>query len=321
MTFVPLGARLLLALVFGAAAIGKLRDRAGFHRAVIAFGVPPGLATLVAALTPLIELVVALSLFVPASAAWGAIAAIALLASFTIAAAIAMSAGRVPQCACFGTTAREPIGPVTVIRNVALVAVALMALSEQLLVPAALVLLGALAVLTWYAGQLRASHVRLAARVTDLEERLRSQPAAQEASSGLPQGTPAPAFQLPRLEGDRASLADLLKGGHPLLLIFSDALCPACGQLWPDVARWQQQHADRLAVAAVCSGAPQLIELKLMGAAVANVLLGGEAKIAETYQISTMPSAVIVDVDGRIDSESVAGVAAIRDLVARRTAA
>ena len=95
-----------------------------------------------------------------------------------------------------------------------------------------------------------------------------------------------------------------------------DAMCPSCHQLWPDVARWQSEHAAALTVAAVCSGSDQAIEMKVMGFPVTDVLLEGDAKVGDAFGLTLRPSAVVVDAAGLIASRSVAGVAAIRTLAA-----
>jgi hypothetical protein len=69
----------------------------------------------------------------------------------------------------------------------------------------------------------------------------------------------------------------------------------------------------------VCGGPSQLVEMKLLGIAVTNVLLAGDAKLIDSYSLSLTPSAVIVGADGRIDSEGAVGVPAIRSLVATST--
>jgi hypothetical protein len=104
-----------------------------------------------------------------------------------------------------------------------------------------------------------------------------------------------------------------------VLLVFADALCPSCHQLWPDIAEWQTELAGALTVAAICSGSDQTIEIKTMGVPVSHVLLEGGAKTAEHYGLSLKPSAVFVSTAGLIDSQSVAGAAAVRALVAERT--
>jgi hypothetical protein len=181
-----------------------------------------------------------------------------------------------------------------------------------------LALSAALVAMGWYAFRLRARNARLSASLESLTRQLEAARVSIGGPAGLPIGTGAPPFELPRLEGDQASLDTLKAAGLPVLLVFSDAYCSACAALWPDIARWQQEYSRTLTIAVVCSGPPQVIEMKLLGIAVANVLLAGEIRLTESYALSLTPSAVIVGADGRIASEGVVGVPAIRSLVAPR---
>src|SRR5206468_1306839 len=65
--------------------------------------------------------------------------------------------------------------------------------------------------------------------------RLRTRPLSTSRllRDGLPAGTPAPAFRLPRLDGGAVSLADF--SGRRLLLVFSDPECGPCSALAPEL--------------------------------------------------------------------------------------
>lgn len=58
---------------------------------------------------------------------WAAWAAAVLLAVFTGAVVRALAQGRRPPCACFGGLSSRPIGPGTVVRNLVLIVLALVA--------------------------------------------------------------------------------------------------------------------------------------------------------------------------------------------------
>jgi uncharacterized membrane protein YphA (DoxX/SURF4 family) len=334
-----LGVRLLLAAVFAAAGAGKLGDRPGFRKTLAAFGAPGWSVGPAAALIPLLELAAALLLVPAASARWGALAGAALLAAFTASVAATLAKGRTPECSCFGTLASEPIGAHTIARNLALLACALLLVmagpgaglgeiavrwdaasaDERFLALTSLALLAALVVVNRQASHLRSATTRLSSRVGALEGQLRmAGTASAHGAVGLPPGTPAPPFDLPRLEGDRVSIDTLTRAGRPILLVFSDAHCSACGQLWRDVGRWQKEYADTLTIAVICGGPAPVIEMKVFGTGATNVLLRGDEKLGEAYNMTPTPSAVLVSADGRIDSAAVVGVAAIRELVAQR---
>src|SRR5436309_15791772 len=97
-----LGARLLLAVVFMTAAVGKFADRPGAQAALEGFGVPRRWSGLSAILLPVAELVTAAALVFHATGRWGAIAAFLLLAAFVAGIARAMARGQAPDCHCFG---------------------------------------------------------------------------------------------------------------------------------------------------------------------------------------------------------------------------
>src|SRR5215218_7157556 len=65
--------RLLLATVFAVAGVAKLADRAGSRQAIVDFGLPARLATLLGILLPLYELAVAAALIPTPTAWWGAV--------------------------------------------------------------------------------------------------------------------------------------------------------------------------------------------------------------------------------------------------------
>jgi len=110
-------ARLLTVAVFVVSGGAKLADRAGTRRAVADFGVPPPLVRPVAEVLPWTELGAAALILVPATAWWGALVSLLLLASFTAAVSVNLGRGRTPECRCFGQLTSSTVGPRTLIRN------------------------------------------------------------------------------------------------------------------------------------------------------------------------------------------------------------
>ena len=117
-------ARLLLALVFVVAAVGKLTDRPGVVTAAEALGVPGSMARPVAALLPVVELGVASALVWGPTAVVGAAAGLFVLALLTGLVVLNLRHGRRPACHCFGRVDDAPIGTSTVARNLILMALA-----------------------------------------------------------------------------------------------------------------------------------------------------------------------------------------------------
>ncbi|TDC28312.1 methylamine utilization protein MauE, partial [Micromonospora sp. 15K316] len=130
MRAVELAARLLLALVFLAAVVGKLRTRAGFAGfvgSVNQFGVPKRWAYPVARLAVATEAAVVVLLAVRVTAPAGLLLAAGLLGVLTGAIVGALRRGARPACRCFGA-ADAPIGRRHVVRNLALTVAALLGL-------------------------------------------------------------------------------------------------------------------------------------------------------------------------------------------------
>ncbi len=116
-------AGLVLAAVLVVAAGAKLVRRGDTGRELESLGLvaPEVLAWLV----PAAELGVAgLLVLVPV---WGGMAAFALLVAFTTVLVRVLRSGRAVSCNCFGALSSRPISPTTLLRNLALLALALVA--------------------------------------------------------------------------------------------------------------------------------------------------------------------------------------------------
>ncbi len=116
-------AALLLAGVFVAAAVTKLRDLEGTRAGFVDLGLPQ--PQVLAWLVPALELVVVILLLVVPG--WGGVAAFALLAAFTVVLWVTISSGKLVPCRCFGGTSEEPVSWVQVVRNLWLMILAAVA--------------------------------------------------------------------------------------------------------------------------------------------------------------------------------------------------
>ena len=125
-----LGIRVVLAAVFAVAGTAKLLDRPGTRRSLSDFGVPSRTLPVAALLLPLLELATAVALIPPASARWGAVAALALLLAFIGGIANALARGEAPDCHCFGQVHSAPAGRGTLVRNAVLAALAAIVVVE-----------------------------------------------------------------------------------------------------------------------------------------------------------------------------------------------
>jgi thiol-disulfide isomerase/thioredoxin/uncharacterized membrane protein YphA (DoxX/SURF4 family) len=124
MTALLLLARVLLAGVFTVSGLAKLRDRDGTAKAARDFGVPASLSNFTARALPVVELLLAIGLIPRITAGYAAWSIGALLVAFTIAIAASILSGRQTVCHCFGESSNEPVGWSSVLRNVALLAMA-----------------------------------------------------------------------------------------------------------------------------------------------------------------------------------------------------
>jgi methylamine dehydrogenase accessory protein MauD len=340
---VLLVARLLLAAVFVVSGVAKLADRAGSRQAMTDFGVPAPLAAPFGLLLPLAELAVAITLLPAATAWWGALGALALLLLFIAGIGANLARGRKPDCRCFGQLHSAPAGWSTLARNAVLAALAafvvwrgsgaagagpgalgwLGGLSAAGLLGLlfALVVLGLLGIQGWFLLHLLRQNGRLMVRLRALETRLGVEGASPSGNGahpavGLPVGSVAPTFSLPDLRGEEVTLETLRAAGKPVLLFFTSPECGHCTDLLPEVARWQEEHAEKLTIALVSHNSAEENRAKVAEHGVGPVLLQEDWEVSEAYDVEAAPSAQLVRPDGTIGSPLVEGADNVENLVA-----
>ncbi len=322
--------RLLLAAVFGLAAGGKLIDLSGTRRALVEFGVPRPAAPAGALVLVMSELLTAVLLVVTSTGRAGAILALALLASFATAIAMARLRGRAPDCHCFGAIHSAPAGGATLARIGVLAALAAFVLvrgpgrdlGDALAAPHVPLVLGAVgagavllaqAALSW---QLLRRHGVMIERIRALEERAESRPRPTRRGSGLPIGSPAPAFTLVDLDGSQRTLDDLLAPGRPVALAFSEPGCPACAELPATLSQLQADRAGELDVVLISRGSGRET-VSLPGVdGLEHVLLQSEREVAELFNVASVPCAVTISPDGQVTSRLAVSIPAIVELLA-----
>lgn len=338
-----LAAALVLTVVFVAAGLGKLIDRAGTRKAVGEFGAPKGLIGPLALVLPPGELAVAIALLLPATRMVGAVGALGLLVLFSAAVAASLARGRAPDCHCFGQLHSSPASWKTLVRNgvlagLAIVAVAggtkgpsavawiteltpLQALALTVsVVVAGLVVAGGLAFVS-----LTQSYGRVLLRIDTLENALRvagidiDEDDESLPALGIDPGSPAPAFVAESARGGQVSLDSLLEPQLPLLLLFTSPSCGPCRALQPVVAGWQKEH-ESFTLAILSSGEHVAIRAEAEEHGLENVLLDPELTIFETYQANGTPGAVLISPSGEIASYVASGSDEIEQLVERALA-
>ena len=112
-----------------------------------------------------------------------------------------------------------------------------------------------------------------------------------------------------------------MRSGKSILLVFSDPGCGTCNALLPEIARWQQQHANNLTLVVVSRGIPEAKRARRTRHLLDWVLLQRGREVMEAYQAYWTPCAIVVRPDGTIGSSLANGAPAIRALVARTAGA
>jgi uncharacterized membrane protein YphA (DoxX/SURF4 family) len=121
-------AQLAIAVVFLAAALGKIGEAGPFARQIHYYRLlPVGFENLLAITLPWIELVAALSLVFGYRARAGAVITAGLMGLFVFVVASAVARGIDIECGCFGTSDGSRVGAAKLIENVGLLALALIA--------------------------------------------------------------------------------------------------------------------------------------------------------------------------------------------------
>ncbi|MFN4351859.1 MAG: MauE/DoxX family redox-associated membrane protein [Hylemonella sp.] len=331
--FLHLLGSLILSAVFLMAGVLKLFNREDTAKNLLEFGAPEWLSRPGALALPLAEITVALALWPASTAQWGAAAALALLLLFMSAIGWNLLQGKKPECRCFGQVSAKPVGQSTLVRNGVLAAVAAFLLTtdapmadisdattrveflQATTAALGLALLAGLVAGSWLALNLMQQQGRLLLRLEMLEHQLATgnaqryqAPTPAAAPAGLPVGSKAPGFELPRLLGEGTlSLGELLGLGRPVMLVFSDPQCGPCNQLMPAIAGWQKELAHKVTVAFVNRGDRTANEEKAKALGLKNVLLQAKDEVADRFEVYGTPSAVFIGADGLIQFPAASG--------------
>ncbi len=311
-------ARLTLSAVFAGAAWGKLTARSDARRALAEFGVPRRYVAAAAWALPIVEAAVAVALLPAASAVWGACLGAALLVAFSAAVGRLLLRGRHPPCACFGSAGSKPIGASTLARNAVLLAVAAVAVVGSLAgdaVPDSLPADHAVGLAVMVG--LVAVQVRQQLVLTELAKRPAPGP---EPTRGLPVGSIAPEFTVTGLDGTPRTLADLVAGGRPVVLVFIHNGCQPCREVAKELPRWRQRRSPHLDIVVIASGSPTENTGWADDYGIDGVLTQKTYEVAALYQVRGIPSAVFIDKSGRVGAPAAAGPDAIKELLVSASA-
>jgi uncharacterized membrane protein YphA (DoxX/SURF4 family) len=340
----PLVAAIVLALVFTASGLGKLRDLPGSREAMLAFGFPTRIAPAMAWLLPVGELVIAILLILPQTRWEGGVATILLLVAFIVGIAGTMLQGRAPECHCFGQLHTEPVGWKTIARNIGLMLVALPIVADtasftltpstttdgRAILIGGITILGSLTVLLVFAMLTMREDGRLEMRLTAIVDRIGFADSGfpglgagtlhTNVPKTLPIGALAPAFALPNLDGNLVSLDDLLTrgSGRTIALLFTDPACGPCGSLLREIPSWETARATTLEIVVISRGDrdANLAKAHQLGLRAHRVLRQHAQELSNAFGIPGTPSALLIAADGTVASPVAGGIDAVRRLLA-----
>lgn len=137
--------------------------------------------------------------------------------------------------------------------------------------------------------------------------------------NGLPPGTTAPPFTLPRLDGGELSLSDY--AGRPVLLVFSDPDCGPCNVVAPRLEQLAKK-TPALNVVMVSRGDADRNRSKVAELGLTfPVVLQDQWKLSREYAKFATPIAYLIDGEGHIAADVAVGIDAILALPSRAGAA
>jgi peroxiredoxin len=127
--------------------------------------------------------------------------------------------------------------------------------------------------------------------------------------AGLPAGTVAPEFDLPRIDGGRLALEEFR--GRRLLLVFSDPACGPCVELAPRLERLHRE-SDELAVALISRGDSDANRLKATEHGLTYpIALQRHWSTSRDYGMFATPAAYLIDAAGVTEAPVAFGVESI----------
>lgn len=134
---------------------------------------------------------------------------------------------------------------------------------------------------------------------------------------GLPAGTPAPDFTLPRLDGGELSLSDLR--GRKVLLVFSDPNCGPCDALAPQLEQLARRTPE-VQVLMVSRGDVEANRVKVAEHGLTfPVVLQRQWEISRQYAMFATPVGYLLCEGGIIDADVAVGVEPILGLMSSET--
>jgi uncharacterized membrane protein YphA (DoxX/SURF4 family) len=150
MTGLVIFSKIVIGMLLLFTGIAKTLDLAAFARVVRAFGLlPPKASAIFARLVPFAEIGIAVCLLSGWCTPWAGITGASLFGLFSVAVVLALIRGRSDlHCGCCGSRRGAPLGYTTVLRNLGLIALALLGCGVRWAQPS-VVILALVVCLTW----------------------------------------------------------------------------------------------------------------------------------------------------------------------------
>ncbi|MGK7310703.1 MAG: redoxin domain-containing protein [Candidatus Longimicrobiales bacterium M2_2A_002] len=143
-------------------------------------------------------------------------------------------------------------------------------------------------------------------------------PAPERGARGLPDGTPAPSLELPRINGDTAVLAEYR--GRPVIVNIWATWCPPCVREMPSLQRVYERYGEEglevLAVAVDDLPGERQPDGRIEGLVsrfvdeyglTFPVAIDPTGRTEQRFGTEFLPTTVLIDRDGRIRATEVGG--------------
>jgi Methylamine utilisation protein MauE len=318
--------RCLLAVVYCAAAVGKLLSAGSSDRLIETFQLPPRLRPTVSALAP-VELIVAGALVFPPTARAAGVVSCALLILFSVFIVRNLRHGRSGECNCFGRLHTSVVGSRSLIRNIVLTAASgLVVVSSGQPHPSVLLselesvgsnlwidLVGGV-VATVATAAILVNRSRRDPSTVILGRRARAVAVGGRAQADLP--TPDPfSVRVTSLDRQSRTFGDYLVGDQRNILVFIDPACGPCRSLLPAAPSWFSDTTHRVLL--VSRGPVDLNRELLSELPESRVLIDTDGALMHHFDVRATPSAVALSAAGAGVETRVLGPSAIENLIAK----
>jgi hypothetical protein len=318
--------RLSLAVVYGAAAIGKLLSARSTDLLIETFELSPRLRPAVSALAAF-ELTIAGALLFPATSRAAAAVSFLLLLLFSALVVRSISRGRAGACNCFGRLHSSKIGWNMIVRNVVLISVSTLIVvpSDQSSISLLVDGLAEVSQNAWLDAAVAVAVSSLVAallhnrflqgRDTEpIDDGASKEDRVGFAASGGPRPDPV-SVPVVLLDGRVTTLQETLAGDTRNVLVFIDPACGPCRSLLPGLQGLWSLMADRLFV--VTRGPADFSRDLLAGFPADRSLVDVDDALMIRYGVLATPSAVVLSAAGALVEALVVGPTAIQNLASQ----